>query len=359
MNLKVVLLLKDFYLRNKVFFDKIMLLLVVAGLVFAAVFLMGFIGPFVAGFVISLILNPLVGLVERKWRIHRGIAAAVFLAFGIGIIFAVGGWLIGRLINEMTELVQAIPQYIGGAQEAVAGFRERIQTSLGVAGLEINFDAIFAGLLTFVTGLLQGFIEGGNIITAIPGAIFRVILTIISAFFFIKDKELIKRSLVGLFPEKMVKRGREVKESLKGALLGYIKGQLIIMSFVATICILGLMIIGSQYWMIIGIGIALFDIIPILGSGGILIPWAVYSFISGNTAFGIGLLVIWGLCFLTRQFLEPKVVGKRIGIHPIILLISIYLGITILGPFGILLGPLTVLVIKSIMETNLHPRETM
>ncbi|MDR2168159.1 MAG: sporulation integral membrane protein YtvI [Clostridiales bacterium] len=346
--------MKDFYLRNKDFFDRIVLLLVVAGFVFAAVFLMGLIGPFVAGFIISLILNPLVGLIERKWRIHRGIAAAVLILLVIGAIFAVGGWLVGRLLEQMTALVQDIPQYIGGAQEAVTGFREGLQRNFGLTGIRIDFDALFAGLLTFITGLLQGFIEGGNILTAIPGAIFKIILTIISAFFFIKDKELIKRNIYGLFPKKMQRRAGRVRESLLVALAGYVKGQLIIMTFVATICIIGLTIIGSKYSLLIGMGIALFDIIPVLGSGGILIPWAIYSFVSGNTGFGVGLLVIWGICFLTRQFLEPKIVGKRIGIHPIVLLISIYLGITIIGPIGILAGPLITLVIKSILEAQPH-----
>jgi len=216
---------------------------------------------------------------------------------------------------------------------------------------------VMNNLLAFATGLLQRFIEGGNFITAIPGAILRVLLAIISAFFFIKDKEVIKENLAKLFPENVLHRVRLVRSAIIEALVGYFKGQLIIMGFVSTICIIGLTIIRSPYSLFVGLGIAVFDLIPIFGAGGILIPWAIYSLISGNVSFGIGLLVIYALVVLTRQMLEPRVVGKQIGIHPIMLLIGVYVGITVIGPIGILAGPLIIILIKSIMEAELEIRE--
>jgi sporulation integral membrane protein YtvI len=348
--------MKDFYYNNKAFLDKLGLLLAIAALVFIAVFLMGYIGPFVAGFVISLILNPLVGLIERKWRIHRGVVAAVLILLAIAAIFAIGGFLINRLVSEMVGLAAEIPQYFEAMGETLSNIRNNLQNTIGIAGLELDFDTLLNNLLAFATGLLQRFIEGGNFITAIPGAILRVLLAIISAFFFIKDKELIKESLASLFPEKVLERVRMVRDAILDALVGYAKGQLIIMCFVSTICIIGLTIIRSPYSLFVGIGIAVFDLIPIFGAGGILIPWMIYSFVIGNISHGIGLLVIYVLVVLTRQLLEPRVVGKQIGIHPIILLIGVYVGITTIGPIGILAGPLIIVLIKSIMEAELEIR---
>jgi sporulation integral membrane protein YtvI len=338
--------MKEFYYNNKNFLDKLGLLLAIAG----------YIGPFVAGFVISLILNPLVGLIERKWRIHRGIVAAVLILLAIAAIFAIGGLIINRLINEITNLASAIPDYIESIGETLSNLRNNIQNTIGIAGFELDIDTLSSNALAFATGLLQRFIEGGNFITGIPGMILRVLLTIISAFFFIKDKELIKESLAALFPENLLKRARAVRIAILDALAGYAKGQLIIMSFVAVICIIGLTIIRSPYSLFIGIGVAVFDVIPIFGAGGILIPWIIYSFISGNVGFGIGLAVIYVLVVLTRQLLEPRVVGKQIGIHPIILLIGVYVGITTIGPIGILAGPLIIVLIKSIMESEIEIR---
>jgi len=336
---------RELYARNKPFFDRLALLLIVVATVFALVFLMGYVAPFVAGFVISLILSPLVDLLHRKWRINRGISAAVLILLTIAAIFALGGWLISRLVEEAGALAQSVPEYMEIAQTSV-------QNLVNGWGFNIDVELAFAQILSFATNLLQSVITGGNLLTGIPAAVFRVLLAIISAFFFIKDKHIIRERILSLFPERIKSRGRKVRKSLIYALGGYMRGQGIIMSVVAVICVVGLLVIGSPYAVFVGIGIAMFDVIPIFGSGGILIPWAIYSFVSGNTTFAIGLLAIWGLVFLTRQLLEPRVVGNRIGIHPIVLLASIYVGITVLGPVGILAGPLITLIIKAIMEAT-------
>ena len=177
-------------------------------------------------------------------------------------------------------------------------------------------------------------------------------MTIISAFFFIKDKEVIKTFVLGLLPERLIARAAVVRTGVVRAIVGYAKGQLIVMAYVSTISVIGLLIIGSPYSLFIGIGIGLFDLIPIFGAGGIFIPWAIFSFLNGNMAFGIGLLVVYGVIFVVRQVLEPKVVGDQMGIHPVILLMSVYVGITTLGPVGLFAGPLITLTIKIIMESN-------
>ncbi|MCL2855765.1 MAG: sporulation integral membrane protein YtvI [Defluviitaleaceae bacterium] len=335
--------MRELYKRNKTFFDRLGLLLAVALTIFVIVFLMGYVAPFVAGFIISLILSPLVDLLHRKWRLHRSISAAVLILAVVAGIFALGGWLVTRLLEEAGAMANSIPQYMASAQNGV-------ENLVAGWGFNIDVEAAFASLLAFATGLVQSVISGGSLLTAIPTAVFRVLLAIISAFFFIKDKHVIRERILQLFPEGLKARGRKVRKSLAYSLVGYVKGQGIIMSVVAVICVAGLFIVGSPYALFVGIGIAMFDVIPVFGSGGILIPWAIYSFINGRTSFGVGLLAIWGLVFLTRQLLEPKVVGNRIGIHPIMLLASIYVGITLLGPVGILAGPLITLIIKAIME---------
>ena len=337
--------MREFYKRNKIFFDRLGLLLLVVVTVFALVFLMSYVAPFVAGFVISLILSPLVDLLHRKWRINRGISAAVLILLTIGAIFALGGWLISRLVEEAGALAGSIPYYMEATQISV-------QNLVDSWGFNIDVELAFAQILNFATNLLQSVITGGNLLTAIPAAVFRVLLAIISAFFFIKDKYIIREGVLRLFPQHIKARGAKVRKSLVYALGGYVRGQGIIMSVVATICVVGLLIVGSPYAVFVGIGIALFDVIPIFGSGGILIPWAIYSFVGGQGTLAMGLLIIWGLVFLTRQILEPRVVGNRIGLHPIILLAGIYVGITLLGPVGILAGPFIILIIKAIMEAN-------
>jgi len=345
--------MQEFYRNNKVFIDKLLLLLAIAVILLVIVFLFGYIAPFVAGYVISLILSPLVGFVHRKWRIPRGIASAMLILILLAGLGALGTFLVGTLIDEMAAFAQDIPNYIASLQALIERVGGNLLGTFGMSDVNIDIDVLLTQLITLATGVLQGAVEGGGVLIAIPYAILRILLTIISAFFFIKDKEVIKDFVQGLLPERLIARAAIVRDGVVKALVGYAKGQLIVMAYVSTISVIGLLIIGSQYSLFIGIGIGFFDLIPIFGAGGIFIPWAVFSFLNGNMVFGVGLLVIYGIIFIVRQVREPKVVGDQMGIHPLILLMSVYVGITTLGPVGILAGPLITLTIKIIMESNM------
>ncbi|MCL2573816.1 MAG: sporulation integral membrane protein YtvI [Defluviitaleaceae bacterium] len=344
--------MQEFYRNNKVFIDKLLLLATIAAVVVAAVFVAGYIVPFVAGYIISLILSPLVGFLRNKFGIHRGISTAFLILGLLTGIFFLGYFLVGLVVAEAQNFTEDIYIYIETAQVILENAMISIQNMLGGVGFDIDFDVLLTQLWVLVTDLLRGFIQDGTFITAIPVAILRVIIAIVSAFFFIKDKELISESIARLFPKRLVARYRIVRHGLVRALVGYMKGQLIVMMLVSSVCIIGLLIIGSEYALLIGIGIGIFDLIPVFGAGGILITWAVYHFIAGNISFGIGLLVIYGVVFLTRQMLESHVVGEQIGIHPIILLMSVYVGIFTMGVVGIFAGPLIVVIVKTIMEAN-------
>ena len=337
----------EIYNNNKVFIDKLLLLVSIAAFLALAVFLAGYITPFVAGYVISLILSPLVGIIHNKWRIHRGLTAAALILALLTALFFLGNFLIGLILTEMAALAEDIGVYVAALQTLFENITISIENLLGVELEQIDLSM----LIPLVTGLLQG-LEGGAFLAAIPITILRVIIAIVSAFFFMKDKELIAESIAGLFPKGLVERYRLVRQGLLEALVGYMKGQLIVMGLVSSVCIIGLIVIGSDYAFLIGIGIGIFDLIPVFGAGGILITWAVYHFIVGNFSFGIGLMVIYGVVFLTRQMLESHVIGEQIGIHPIILLMSVYVGIFTMGAIGILAGPLIALTIKTTMEAD-------
>ena len=344
--------MREFYNNNKIFIDKLLLLISIAAFLALAVFVAGYITPFVAGYIISLILSPLVGIIHTKWRIHRGITAAVLILALLTGLFFLSRFLWGLLVAEMEAFGELAGVYIANAQMLFENIMESIENMLGTE-MEIDFGAMLNQLLELIMGLVQGALQGsGNFFAAVPIAILRTVIAIVSAFFFIKDKELIAETIASIFPKPLVARYRIVRSGLLKSLVGYMKGQLMVMGLVSSVCIIGLLIIGSPYAFLIGIGIGIFDLIPVFGAGGILITWAVYHFIAGNFSFGIGLMVIYGVVFLTRQMLESRIVGEQIGIHPILLLMSVYVGIFTMGPIGILAGPLIALTIKTTMEAD-------
>ena len=348
--------MRNFYYRNRIFFNKLLVLLGFFLFLVAANWAFRFIAPFFIGFLISLILNPLVGLLQRKLRIHRAISGAFIIIICILLITILGIIVFNRISAEAMGFAQDIPGYIEGAQDLLIRLIDQFEDISGLApeDLDLIFGGILNQVLGFFTSLLQTGIEQGtiNVFTAIPGAVLRIMITIISAFFFTKDKELIKNTISGYLPLPFKRYLDILKTGILAALAAYAKGQLIIMCIVFSICTIGLTIINSPYALLIGLGIAVFDLIPIVGAGWILMPWAAYNLLGGNISFAIGLLVIYGIIFLARQLAEPRIVAGQIGIHPIILLMSVYIGIQTIGPVGILVGPFAAVIIKTVMRAD-------
>jgi sporulation integral membrane protein YtvI len=193
-------------------------------------------------------------------------------------------------------------------------------------------------------------------VTGIPLIIMNVFLTLLSAFFFTKDKKMIGESLMKAIPEWLKTRLRTIQMGFLSAIGGYVRAQLIIMSVVAGISILGLSFLGQPSPFLVGLVAALCDTLPMIGTGLIFWPWAIFSLIAGNYTFALGLVIINVLCFITRQILEPKVLGQQIGLHPLIVLLGIYLGLKIFGVFGLFIGPILMVIAKLILK-NTNPAE--
>ena len=140
--------------------------------------------------------------------------------------------------------------------------------------------------------------------------------------------------------------------------MGYIKAYFLIM--VLTFCemLLGLSILGVDYAFIMAIVISVIDILPILGSGTVLIPWAIFAFLTSNTPLGVGLLILYAATLVVRQFAEPKIVGGAIGIHPLATLASVYIGLKFLGFLGIFIGPMTALLLREMFFKDAEDEDT-
>lgn len=133
---------------------------------------------------------------------------------------------------------------------------------------------------------------------------------------------------------------------------GYIKSQIKLMLITFIAFSIGLSIINVPYPILISAGISILDIIPVLGTGIVMIPWVIISFALGNKDMAVNLAILYVVLFILRQFIEPVIVGKEIGIKPLYTVIATILGTIVLGPIGIIVGPLVAIVIRSIINTK-------
>lgn len=316
--------------------------------------------PFLLGFVFSFLVNPLADKLQKKFKLPRGISAIIVLVLTIGILgsIAVGG--IWKIVDEVRNLYQNFSFIYTNIEGTFDAIQYKWITIRDILPESVKYMcdnlimSCYDKLNEFVHNLNYSPIvtSAGNFAKRLPGVFIGFIVFILSSFFMVSDSKTVSDAVHKVFSEKTVKRYHIIKENIHKYLGGYIKAQLIIMSIAFVIILIGLSILRIEYALLIAVAIALFDALPFFGSGGILIPWAIISFITSDIKSGIGLLIIYLTVLLTRQLIEPKIVSQNIGMHPIITLMSMYIGYRTFSIGGLILGPVTMMIIISLARAG-------
>jgi len=314
--------------------------------------------PFLIALLLSFMMEPLVSQFQ-KIKIPRGFAVSLSMIVFFGGVGSLLTLAITRIIIELTKLYASLPSY-GTESLTMLGSLLKKGTALYIQLPPEVLAPVQNTILTVtenITKLLTGFAKSIlDTLTSLPGMLIFTLITIVATFFMTKDKYLIRDFLFRQLPDIWVSRLRSLKSSLFSSLLGFLKAQSIILSLTFTESFVGLSIIGVDYALIIALCIALIDILPILGTGTILVPWSIVSFAFGDYRLGICLLVLWAVIICVRYMVEPKIMGASLGIHPLIALISMFVGLKLIGVAGVLVGPAVVIFIKACMNAGIIPK---
>lgn len=314
--------------------------------------------PFIIAFLLSLIVEPIVKLFQ-KLRIGRGFSVLLSIILFLGGFVAFSIFAVTRIVYEFTELYERLPNYydrIYGLASKIFQQATDLYFQLTPEAIDIiknSYQTIFAkitGLLSLTTTALI------DTVTALPATLIFLIITLIATFFFTKDKYIIKdfvfRQLPGTWGAKLT----SLKTDLFAALVGFIKAQSIILTATFIESYFGLTIIGVDYAFTIAIAVALVDILPVLGTGSIYVPWAIVNFALGHYRMAVSLLILYGVITVVRYVIEPKVVGHQLGIHPLVALMSMFVGLKLIGVAGLILGPTTVVTLKACQHAGILPK---
>lgn len=314
--------------------------------------ILGLFMPFIIGWLLSLMANPLVRFFEDKIKMKRKAGSALVIVAVIAgiclVIYGVGVKLLEEgygLFTSLPEIWESMEKDFANIATNWAGVIDRLPDSV-VRQVEEFGNNLGQNLSSFIGQLSVPTVGAvGNLAKNIPSILVAVIMCLLSAYFFVAEKEYFGVFVSRHFSEGLREKGRLMKKTLLGAIGGYFKAQLKIEVWIYLILVIGLMLLKIQYGFLIAFGIALLDILPIFGTGAVLMPWAVIKFLSGQYTFGIGLLAIWGVGQLTRQIIQPKIVGDSIGMPPIPTLILLYAGYRLAGMIGMIVAvPLGILV---------------
>ena len=301
--------------------------------------------PFVVGGIIALIVNPVVRFMEKRIKIVRRAGSAVVIILTIALVVFLGYIVISMLIEQLVGFGGNLPDVWQGVSDTMTEISksfDRYVARMPIAVRDWVTD-FFAGFndntTSFVQGLGTPMAEAATTFAKnFPLVLISIIMSILSAYFFVAEREYLVNMVKKLTPDTLLNRWDVVYTALKDAVGGYFRAQFKIMGVVFVILLVGMMVLGIDYAILLALLIALLDFLPFFGTGAVMWPWAIYQFLEQDYKMAIGLLIIWGVSQLIRQLIQPKMVGDSIGLEPIPTLILLYVGFRVGGAFGLIIA---------------------
>ena len=321
-----------------------------------------FLFPFVLAFIFSMITQPIARFINKKTHLSAKVSTIISIVAFFLVLFGLMSVVSIKFIEEIYNLSKNLRGSSAQFNELWnksldQGFvyidylpKEFITQIQSYTGEFINFAARSA--TTFVNQTIR-------FITSIPTLIINTSITILSTLLMSLDKNDIVKFLEHQFPISWLNKIYNIKRDILSVFGSYLRAQLILV----TICFFELLIalnlflslgLNVKYPLIFSIVISLIDALPILGAGAILIPWSIFSFITGDIKLGFALLILYVIVLAVRQLLEPKLISQKIGVHPLVTLVSMYSGFKLLGIIGFLIGPIVMIILKNVFSKELE-----
>ena len=313
--------------------------------------------PFSAGLVIAAAAEPAVSRLQSRFHLPRWLCAGIGVTM-IYVLLSLVVFILFRLLwRELTAFVRALPGLVQSLSDPaenlkqwLLGLADRFPNGIGKV-LQDSITEFFrsgAGLagrvydwaFSAVTGLLK----------RIPDLALFVLTAVLSGFMLASELPQLRALWQRKAPEQWQQRIRTVLHRLKTTLGGWLQAQAKLMLISALLLTVGFLLLGVDYPLLFGLVIALVDALPALGTGLILIPWGLFMYLQGNSFLGTGLLCLYGVAALLRTALEPKLLGRQIGMSPLLTLLALYAGYRFAGILGMILFPIAAIMGKQLLE---------
>jgi len=276
--------------------------------------------PFLLALLFSLILEQPIAFFTRLYGSRKLAALLVFGGF-LTLLLLAAGLGLSHLFAEVQKLLQNLISWELSTEIWADWWRDGLAGCLADYGLEAA-----AGL--------------AHLLQATPSAMVSLFVTLFATYYLCAEPDLPLRALNMLAPESWRGRLGQVYRRALAAFSAYLRAQAMVMLTSTLWAMLGLYLLGVDYVLLLGLLIGFCDLLPVLGPGTILLPWALVSWAQSDSRLAGGLLLIYLVILVSRQFVEPKILAAGLGLHPLAALAAGFVGLNLLGAFGLLLGPL-------------------
>lgn len=350
----------DYEKRKRYIVNAAYVLIVLLLIVFVFRYAIFWLMPFVIAFGVAFILKPIINGISRTTHApRRPVAALVVLLFygTVGVLIFIG---VFQLIVSLRQWIFNLPYLY---EEQMLPALEMIYKELlnmvkdwdpatvqEIQNVAQNMVGELTNLVTTLSGTLIGF--ASQMALSLPALFISILFTVISSFFIAMDYYRITTFIVGQFSEKNQSIIMDAKNYVVSTVFKMITSYAMIMTITFAELCAGFWLLGLENPFLTAACIAIVDVLPVLGTGGVMVPWVIIELVMKNYSFALGLLAIYVFVTVVRNVIEPKIVGKRVGLHPVIMLICMFIGATLFGALGIVILPFLVIVIKNLNDTG-------
>lgn len=316
--------------------------------------------PFIIGFLIAFTLKPITEGVTRITGIKRKSIPILVLGMFYSVLVIIIWFLTSFLWNQTTELVRVMPSlYFNRIEPILFEANDWIVENAKLVSPDVadTLSSIIASGIQYLATVVRNisvFLVASvtGILSNIPLYLISVIFTIVLSVFISVDYKNISSFIKRQLPDNFNVTFAEARKFLSGTLLKMIRAYAIILFITFIEMLIGLSILNVKYALPIAAIVAILDIMPIIGTGGILLPWAVVELILKNYTLGIGLIALYFVITIVRNTVEPKIVGSQIGLHPIVTITVMYAGLRLFGFAGFIIAPIIAILVKYLNDNG-------
>ena len=311
-------------------------------------FLLKYLMPFIIGGLVAWAVQKPARYISGKTRLNRKISAAaltvavfavlaaVLFFVGLGFANAAGG-----IMRELSGKTGDIGKIIAAARGDFDLLFKKLPDEFASAA-----DTLWSGFLTRLASVAGGAVSSfaGAAVKRAPSFLLSCIISVVAGCYIAADFRGLSKFVGGVIGKKTYDNCIKIKNILVGSVLGLLKGYAVLMLMTFLELFAGLLILRVKYALLLSLLIAVIDILPVLGTGTVLIPWGIAEILFKNTGLGIGILTLYAVITVIRNFAEPKIIGKQMGINPLFTLLSMFIGIKLLGFAGVIIFPTALIV---------------
>lgn len=311
--------------------------------------------PFIIALVFSILMEPVIKILQLKVKMSRGLAAMTAMLFVFGGIAITLSAIVLQLVAELIQLSVSLPGAVAEFRlhykdliERITAFYVTLPPGV-ISSLEQNISNLAANLQGLISKAVNSILL---FVSLVPGTLTIMVVSLLATYFLARDRHVLAELWIRFIPAPWGEKTVAVMREVSDAFIGYLKAQAVLVLMTTVLSVTGLYLIGAKYALTMGLLVGFFDLIPVLGPATVYIPWLVWSFVTGETGFGIKLAALYALVLVVRQVSETKLVSSNLGLHPLATLVAMYAGLKTMGLTGLILGPIILIAVQAVLKAG-------